>query len=139
MAAGGQLSLGQQGPIFHRDCHLDAGKQQIEFIHHLLVISASASRVTGLEQERKADRELMLIEPAGHRLGPLGWKSPATTRDQAELSSNSTLGVVAGDQTKALNLVGCLDIDGIAKRAGADHLGQPPTGGGRGIACQAAS
>ena len=86
--------------------------------------SACASRVTGLEQEGEADRELTLFEPASHRFGPIGRQPPATTRDQAELSSNSTLGVGAGDQTKALNLIGCLDIDGIAKRTGADRLGR---------------
>jgi len=77
MANGSQLPLGYQGPIFHRGCYLNAGKQQIEFIHHLLVIGACASRVTGLEKERQTDRELTLLEPAGHRLGPVVWQPPS--------------------------------------------------------------
>lgn len=77
MAAGSQLPLAQQGTIFHHGCYLDTGKQKIEFIHHLLVIGACASRVSGLKQKRQADRKLTLLEPAGHRLGAVVWQSPS--------------------------------------------------------------
>lgn len=74
VAASSQLALGQQGPLFHRPRYLDTRKQQIEFIHHLPVVSASTSRVTGLEEEGKADRELTLLDPSGNHVGPVGWQ-----------------------------------------------------------------
>lgn len=56
--------------------------------------------------------------------GSLG-TTPISSRDQAELSSSSTLLLVVGDQAQALHFIGRLDVN-LRTVAGANPLGDLP-------------